>query len=205
MDLSTYSGLQAAIASYLNRADLAPQVPTFIALAQAQINRKLRVNEMLERRTVTPSGDYIKLPPDWLAHNALAMTSPNRGHLQFVTPSNYERLRAASQPGPTKFYSVIGSNIVLFPAPGSDNQIEITYYAKVPALTDEAPSNWLLDRSPDVYLYGALVQAEPYLMNDERVMLWASAFDKAIGEMQIESEKARFPAGGLQMAKRTFG
>jgi hypothetical protein len=205
MDLSTYTGLQAAIASYLNRSDLASQVPAFIALAQAQINRKLRVNEMLTRAQVEPSGNFIKLPTDWLAHNALAMTSPNVGQLTYVTPANYERLLVTAKTAPTKFYSVIGSSIVLFPAPADGCQLELTYYAKIPALTDQAPSNWLLERSPDVYLYGALLQAEPFLMNDERVMLWSAAFDKAIVEMQMESERARFPGGGLQMAKRTFG
>jgi hypothetical protein len=205
MDLSTYSGLQAAIASYLNRADLVDQIPAFIGLAHARINRKLRINDQITRAQVTPTGTYIKLPADWSSHNTLEMTSPNVGPLLYVTPERFGELAAVPSAAKTHSYTILGGAIRLYPAPADDAVLDLTYYAKAPALTDAAPSNWLLDKAPDLYLYGALLQAEPYLMNDERVALWSAGFDGAIAELNVESERARFPQGRLQQPRRTFG
>lgn len=42
MDLTSYTGLKAAIAAFVNRADLSDVIPSFIAMAEAQTNRRLR-------------------------------------------------------------------------------------------------------------------------------------------------------------------
>ena len=81
----------------------------------------------------------------------------------------------------------------------------MTYYAKIPALSGSNASNWLLARSPDVYLYGSLVAAEAFLMNDERLGVWKGATDEIVAGIRLEGEKAARPSGALQVRKRTFG
>ena len=61
----------------------------------------------------------------------------------------------------------------------------------LPALTALAPTNDILTDSPDVYLYGSLLEAEPFLQNDARVQLWATAFQQAISDIQEQDEKDR--------------
>jgi len=68
--------------------------------------------------------------------------------------------------------------------------MEIDYYAKVVALSDAAPTNTMLTNNPDIYLYGALLEAEPFLMNDARAQLWSQAFFKAIQDIQLQMIKA---------------
>jgi len=65
----------------------------------------------------------------------------------------------------------------------------LVYYARIPALSDSNTSNWLLDYSPDIYLYGALMQSAPYLQNDERITIWSSLYLKAIDDLEISNQR----------------
>ena len=75
------------------------------------------------------------------------------------------------------------------PVPSSLYTMEIDYYAKVAALSDSATTNDMLTNNPDLYLYGALLEAEPFLMNDARVGLWANAFRQALTDLQEQDDK----------------
>lgn len=207
MALDTYSGLQASIADFLNREDLSTQIPDFITLAEARFNRELRVNAMLQRDTTTAMGSYVSLPPDWLQHVSLTVTSPNDTYdaLTYVSGEEYYDLRNDGLTGTPRYYTIIDSNILLLPVPTGNVTMEIIYYGKIPALSSGNQSNWLLTRSPDLYLYASLLQAEAFLVNDERIPLWAGAVDKTIADMNLESERAKRPQGALQARRRTFG
>ena len=207
MALSTYSDLKAAVASWLNREDLTSQIPDFITLAEARFNRELRVNAMTSRVVASSSTDYVALPDDWLQHISVVVTSPATTYsaLEYITVEQYNDLRKDGLTGVSRYYTIIDSNILLLPAPESSITLEIVYYKKIAALSDSNTTNWLLTRSPDLYLYCSLMQAEAYLVNDERVPLWAGGVEKTIADMNLESERARRPQGALAARKRTFG
>jgi hypothetical protein len=65
------------------------------------------------------------------------------------------------------------------------------FYSKIPALSDSNTTNWLLTASPDIYLYGSLMQSAPYLRDDDRVGIWASLYQKAIDDLNISNERTR--------------
>jgi hypothetical protein len=207
MAIDTYATLQSSIASWLNREDLTAQIPDFIALAEARFNRELRVNAMLRRDTTTATQDYVALPADWLQHVSITVTSPTNTYsaLEYISAEQYNDLRNDGLTGTPRYYTIIDSNILLLPWPNSNVSLEMVYYAKIPALSDSNTTNWLLDRSPDLYLHGSLIQAEAYLQNDERINLWAGAVQKTIADMSLESERAKRPQGALAARKRTFG
>lgn len=207
MALNTYAALQASIASWLNREDLTAQIPDFIALAEARFNRELRVNAMLQRDYTTATGSYVQLPSDWLQHVSITVTSPSDTYeaLTYIGAEEYYDRRNDGLTGTPRYYTIIDDNILLLPAPTSNVTLEIVYYGQIPALSTTNTSNWLLARSPDLYLYGSLIAAEAFLQNDERLPIWSAAVDKAISDMTIESERAKRPQGALAVRKRTFG
>lgn len=207
MALNTYAGLQASVADFLNRQDLSAQIPDFITLAEARFNRELRVNSMLQRDTATASSAYVALPPDWLQHISIVVTSPADTYnaLTYIGVEEYYDLRNRNLTGTPRYYTIIEDNILLLPAPSGSVTMEMVYYGKIPALASGNQTNWLLTRSPDLYLYTSLLQAEAFLVNDERIPLWAAAADKAIQDLKMESEKAKRPEGALITRKRTFG
>lgn len=207
MALATYADLQLSIASWLNREDLSAQIPDFIAMAEARFNRELRVNAMMQRDTTTATDDYINLPNDWLQVSSIMVTSPANTYsaMTYISPDEYYNLKNDGLANTSRYYTIIEDRILLLPAPSSEITLDLVYYGKIPALSGSNTSNWLLTRSPDLYLYGSLLQAEAFLVNDERVPLWAGAVDKVIADMNMESERARRPQGALMTRKRTFG
>jgi hypothetical protein len=40
-----------------------------------------------------------------------------------------------------------------------------------------------LDEAPDIYLYGALAEAAPYLEHDERLPVWKALFTDALASL----------------------
>lgn len=87
-------------------------------------------------------------------------------------------------------YTIIGSNLAVYPSTTAD--LSLTYYGKIPALSTTAPSNWLLTRYPNMYLYGALLEAAPVLYDDYRVALWKAALDEAINDARTSDMGTRF-------------
>jgi hypothetical protein len=207
MPLSTYAELQTSIANWLNREDLTSQIPDFITLAEARFNRELRVNAMVQRDTTIATTAYVELPDDWLQHISVMITDPTNSYsaLTYIPVEEYYDLRNDGMTGQTRYYTIIDDNIALLPEPSGNITLEIVYYGKVPALSESNTSNWLLTRSPDLYLHASLIQAEAYLQNDERIPLWAASVEKTIADMTLESERAKRPSGALAARKRTFG
>lgn len=209
MPLSNYTELKAAIADWLNRADLTAQIPDFIALTEARFNRELRLNSMLKRYISTVTTDYVTLPDDWLEHNSITVTSGAgvNAPLSYITNEEFNRLRHSNLTGTFRFYTIRDNSILLLPAAGQGASVplEIFYYAKIPALSSTNATNWLLTRSPDLYLYGSLIAAESYLQNDDRLPVWVAQAQSIIDSMNIESERAKRPEGKLVQRKRTFG
>jgi hypothetical protein len=92
-------------------------------------------------------------------------------------------LDAVEQRTPTgrpRLHALSGESLRVAPAPAGATDVELTYYRKLPALSASQPSNWLLAAAPDVYLYGSLLEAAPFLMSDERLPVWSAAFEAAL-------------------------
>ena len=97
-----------------------------------------------------------------------------------------------------KYYRLTSDQIEFYPAPDSSYEVAMQYYARVPALTDTDTTNWVLTDYPDIYLYGALVHAAPYLNDDQRINIWASLYQSAVDALDQDNKKSRV-SGPLRM------
>ena len=86
--------------------------------------------------------------------------------------------------------------------PINDAALELDYFAKVPALSGAVASNWLLAAHPDLYLFGALVEAEMFGANDERAPIWKARRDEIFDEIEKLSNKTR-GAGAIRVMGAT--
>jgi hypothetical protein len=80
--------------------------------------------------------------------------------------------------------------IELVPPAVDDITIDMVYYGKIPALSTANTTNWLLTKAPDVYLYGALTHAAPFLMDDQRMAVFSQIYLARVQSLQDESQKA---------------
>ena len=87
-----------------------------------------------------------------------------------------------STTGTPAVYTIIGDEIQLKPVPSSTNNLQISYFAKLDNLSGTNTTNWLTANAPDLLLYGGLMEAELYLVNDERYQHWKVLFEQALFE-----------------------
>ena len=190
MAISTYSELKSAIADWLNRDDLTSVIPSFIELAEAELTRNLRHRKMIARADATINSEYTQTPLDWFQTQTLILETDPVTTLQYLTPEALNAKRAASTAnGKPLFYTMIGTEIQVYPVPSGDYTAEMVYYSKIPSLSDSETTNWLLTLAPDIYLYGSLMQSAPYLQDDNRLSVWNALYQKKIEDIYISDQR----------------
>ena len=207
MAISTYTELKSAIADWLNRDDMASVIPTFISLAEVGMERVLRTRNMLVRATANIDTQYSALPGDFLEIRSVKLTgvAPIQP-LGFQTMEAMDDLDATSTgAGKPLYYSVVGNQLRVHPAPAGIYVAELAYYAKLDKLSDSVANNWILTQHPDAYLYGSLLQAAPYLKDDERTAVWTTLYAAAVQAMQAADERASTSGGILKTRTKAFG
>lgn len=189
--ITNYSTLISTVADYLNRQDLTAQIPTFIQFAEADMNTRLRTREMIVRATTTNDDEFVRLPLDFLEGINLQIVG-GKSPLRFITLDEADMINAAQGYTAPTFYSLMNGAIELVPPPatGVDVEIEMVYYGKITSLSDSNTTNWLLTKAPDVYLYGALTHAAPFLMDDQRISVFGSFYSQRIEALNDESQKS---------------
>lgn len=194
MAITSYTELQAAVANWLDRNDLAARIPEFIVLAEAQMNRLLRSRGATGRSTATVDAEFAALPADFA--QAISLRVATGSDWQELSSSDQDTMSGyAAAMGQPRLYSVVGGQLRLYPAPDTDHIVEMTYFSKVPALSVANPSNWVLASHPDAYLYGTLVHSAPLLRDADILGTWKALSDAAMD--QIIAER-RQPGGRLR-------
>ena len=207
--ITNYSNLQTTIADFLNRDDLTSVIPTFIQLAEAQINRDLRHWKMEVRASGQQSAgdEWMQIPADWLETIRFNISTGGTRPLDLISRASMQDKRAGNEDmsGTPRYYTHADSQFELYPTPNEDTNTELLYFAKIPSLSDSNTTNWLLEDAPDVYLYGALLHSAPYLAEDERVGVWAQMYGASIQRLNDSSDDARMSGSGLTLKIRGMG
>jgi len=205
MALSTFTELKDAIADWLDRSDLTARIPDFIALAEARINRELRIRPMEVRSTMYATVDqqYFNLPGGYIQMRNIQLNTNPTTPLEYITPEMLDRLYGSTTTGKPRAYTLIGDEIQLAPIPDSAYQIEMAFYEKFTPLGDgtsgTVTSNWLTENAPDILLYGALMEAEPFIKNDERVAVWLNGYGNAIDKLQKADQRDRHSGSAMRV------
>lgn len=204
MALTSYSALKASLADWLNRDDLTSVIPDFVSMAEAQLERRLPTQKMVQRLSIAISAQFTSLPSDFLSAKSLVLTSTAPVQpLEFLTEDELDAKKSIYRTtGKPRYFALVGNQIEVLPPPDTEYTAELTYVTTLAKLSDSNASNWILERHPDVYLYGSLLQAAPYLRDDERVGLWTPLYAQAIEDMIIQNERAAFSQGRLSMKVR---
>ena len=201
MAITTYAGLQTTVANYLARTDLTSQIPDFIRLAETRLRRDLRIRQMLKSATTqTTGGDAtVALPSDFLEVRDLIVVANPVRPISYMSPSVFSRNARVTESGYPIDYTILATEFKFAPIPDTTYTLEILYYAAPEFLSGTNTSNVYLAVCPDLLLYGSLVEAEPYLMNDQRIQLWAGMYQKGVDAITTSDEQAQYSGVPLQM------
>jgi hypothetical protein len=182
MAISTYTQLKEALTFWAGRegdTTILSGLERAISLVEARFNRVLRVSDMEAQATGTTSSGIIDLPSDFLAVRRVEV-SPY-GTLQLAPP----KLAADEFPSRTgsypRFYSILGLSMEIIP--DTTSTVTLDYYQKIPALSDDAPTNWLLTDHPDLYLYATLGELAALGKNAPEAAAWLARGDAILNEI----------------------
>ena len=201
MTLATYAELQSAVADFLNRDDLTAAIPSFIRLAESRIDRELRHYKQEKRSTAELDAQYSAMPADFLRPIRLQITDAPTSEVAPISTAQMLELRGDrnDRTGRPTHYAVTAGSLELFPTPDVTYDASLVYYGRIAALSASNTVNWLLTEAPDVYLYGALVHAAPYLKDDARLQIWEGLFAAGIANLNASSADAKYGGSGLVM------
>lgn len=199
MAITTYAELQTAIAQWLARAgdtNVTTYAPDFITLAEAEINRVLRVRQMEASADVTISAQTASLPTGFMAMRRLYLNTSPKTMLTYMSPEDMWERYAGSDTGRPVVYTIEGENFVFGPAPDATYTGKCLYWQRQDL---SASAHTLFTQNPDLYLYGSLLQSEAYQKNDERMATWASFYQRALEQIRLADAKDRHSGSVLQV------
>jgi hypothetical protein len=206
MALDTYANLQTTIIDWAQRTGdtaFTAAVPDFIVGAEQLMNYgakdanpansiepiRCRYNEDSETIAITSGAG--SLPSDYLQWRAVIADSSPKVTLDPVPPDfGASEHGVASTTAHPRFFDIQGSTITTYQSSSSD--IILKYYAKVPALSDSATSNWVLTHVPMLYVYGSLIASTTYMMDDNRLTMWVSMYKQLAGGLNNSDVMARY-------------
>jgi hypothetical protein len=191
MSLTTYAGLQTAIADFLNRDDLTSSIPTFIALAEARIARDLSHWKQEKRVTAVFNEQFELIPSDFIEGMSLQHVDGGRIMTMAATEMHERRGGVNYAAGKPTSVRLTAGQFEIYPTPDKAYNVSLLYRGRIPALSDTNTSTWLLLDAPDVLLYAALGNTAPYLKDDARLPVWAALYQSAVDALNAESKSAK--------------
>jgi len=205
MALTNYSDLQTTIASYLARSDLTAMIPDFIRLAETRLRRELRIRQMLKvvTTTATAGDSTVELPSDFLQMRDIHLATNPVTTLEYQSPSALFRNSRTTDSGLPHQYTVLAQEFQLSPVPDSNYTVNLLYYAAPVFMSDTVPSNAFMAICPDLLLYGALGEAEPYIMNDSRLQIWASLYDRGLNALTVSDDQGEYAGSPISISIAT--
>jgi hypothetical protein len=201
MPFDTYADLTQAVARWLARGDLEPDIPDFIRLTEVELARDLPIREQEKefRGTMVAGQDYLELPDDCLWPRHLRIdTNPAHG-VNIVSVHDLTALQELYSGSEASVATTIGNRLHFAPGGSAGGAYTLFYHAGLPGLSEETPTNQVLRMAPDCYLYGALMHSAPFLGSDERIATWGALFKAAKDSFKRLEFRARTGGGPLRM------
>ena len=189
----TYDSLVENIQSYLERTDTATleKIPLFIMLAEQIIASQIKFlgNLTVNTSTMVPNVGIIDKPARW--HKTVSMNVTVASERQPVLLRKYEYLREywpdGTQTGVPAYYGDYDyTHWLVAPTPALAYSFEVLYYERIQPLDSTNQTNWFTIYAPQALLYGSLLQAMPFLKNDERMPMWQANYDQIMQTLKQE-------------------
>lgn len=187
----TYTSLLLDLRRYLERGtvtdqEVFEQLPSLINLAERTIATRIKVQGFINNVTdVMAAGQSVYGKPDrWRETISMEIGTGLLGNDRVIIyPRSYEYLRTywpnSDSRALPQFYADYNYNFWLIaPTPIAIYPWQVNYYQQPPYLEDSNQTNWLSLYAPNALLYRALLEATPFLKNDERIPVWESMYEK---------------------------
>ncbi|CAB5220121.1 hypothetical protein UFOVP239_58 [uncultured Caudovirales phage] len=188
----TYDSLNSIVLEYLERKDTAVvnAIPTFISLAEFEIAQEIKTLGQLQvaQATMSPSNPLLQKPARW--RKTVSMNVTVNGVIQPVLLRKYEYLKnywpdSTQTDVPLYYADTDWDHWYLAPTPAQAYSFEVLYYERIAPLSSTNQTNWLTQNAPNAMLFGTLLQAMPFLKNDQRA-IFQQKYTESIQSLKAE-------------------
>lgn len=195
MAIASYSDLKNKVKQWAERLDITDDlIDDFIFMTESTAMNNLRVPAMENTEVLTSANGTIVIPFDFLELRRLQGPDDINGPvLQYIPWDNFVFLRHNSTPPSDsllRYYSRQGSRWFMHPNVADGTEFVCHYYRTFEQLSDLQPTNWLLELSPQSYLYGCLSHLYDYVMDQDRSAYWQGKFMNELTVIQDMANKA---------------
>lgn len=201
MTITSYSELgekfTASTVNWMARTFTQAKFDEFLDLAEGYFNINLRCREMMEVADLTPSSNVCTLPSDYLEYIRVVEKASIRRKLAYITADAADQVYPTRASGLSCHFMLVGDELTALPL--SSNTIELTYYEKLPALSGSATSNWLLVKSPNLYLHGCMMYAAEYVRDADKLAQETGIVDTLIGQLNDMDSRSQFGNAGVTL------
>lgn len=200
----TFSSLITDLQNYLERGGSATtdptvynQLPRLINAAERKLAQDLKILGMLEVLVDAPAGlstgvAVVAKPDRWrgtVSMNYGAGATNNARTPLF--PRSYEYCRGywpdqtqTDSNNPPAFYADYDySHWLIVPTPDQNYPLEVLAYLQPQLLDATTQSNFWTEYAPNALLYGALVEATPFLKDDPRLQTWIAMWQQELSAL----------------------
>lgn len=204
MAITTFAQLKTALSDWSDQgASLDSYLEDFITLTTDAFNfgsqgmDPLRVREMVAVTSLTPTAGACTLPTDYLEYRRVVEEASIRRDLRYIAPTAVEQAYPDRASGLACDFTIIGGSLYMYPV--SSNDIELTYYQKIPALSVSNTTNWLLTKHPTLYLHGGLMQVGIFRNDDALVQRSVAMLQSYMAGMRRSGELAEYARAGTRL------
>lgn len=190
MAITTLGGLKATTARWLAREDLSAELGDFVELATALFNEKLRVRQMIAKVSLPTTGGAATLPADYLQYRRVVDLSGTRSLLTYLAPDAVEQEYPFNYSGIACHFTIIGGLLQTYPS--TVNDVELTYFQKIPALSGDTSTNWLLAEHPELYLRAATAYGADFIKDDAQMQKFMTMTLARIADLKNTDDLANY-------------
>jgi hypothetical protein len=192
-DIETYDGLVAYIIAHLELdSESQAQVPTFIRKGEYRLNRLVTApeRETSAALTTTAGEQAVALPVDYRQLRTAQFVADDGYPLEPVT-LNVLHSQYSGSSGRPQAYAISEQSVQFGPMPDGEYTVNLTYMAKIPALSSTNQTNWLLSTNADAYVYSTLWQAAAWLEDLDAAIAFRSELMAIIDELNLSGNRYR--------------
>ena len=189
----TYDTLIPTVLSYLERSDQATinAIPTFITLAEFEIAQEIKTLGQMQivEATMSANNPVLQKPARW--RKTVSMNYTNSAGVRTpILLRKYEYLtnywpNNTNTAAPVYYADTNWDHWYLAPTPDQAYALEVLYYERIQPLSSDNQTNWLTQNAPTAMLFGTLLQAMPFLKNDQR-QIFQQKYTEAIQSLKTE-------------------
>jgi hypothetical protein len=200
---TSYEGWIARLKEWLTVVDLPDTVFGYcLDSANQRLNRDLNSQWMEASFPYTiVDANPIDIIAEVADFNRMRLVTP-RGALPLkVKAINEFKVAVAENPsgsGDPEIYTVNAMKLFIWSPPVAGTIIDIDYYVDVPPLSDAVNSNIFTIKHPDAYLYASLLEATPFIAEDERLETWTTFYNNIREAINVTADRANKGSTPLQ-------